>query len=268
MALPNPSKELAVSIEAGVTWLKGAAVFGYEYTGGRVVEGGRQLKPKDGAGPILVAVLQHPAAEADLWRSRQDAATTTCERNLARKAQWLRVVQQRRGAEDDRRLCGLVQDERSLCRRSSDAADATGIESFRLAALYWTAWSHSFDIGPVAVGRGPTLSPLRVPAVLESETHARGLADAIQRIAADLHIPYIFKASYDKANRTSIRSFRGPGLGRGRADVAGDRPGRRSARADRRAHAGGLLCDCRGRWADMWRRYCRFRRSSAGRRIC
>jgi 2-dehydro-3-deoxyphosphooctonate aldolase (KDO 8-P synthase) len=38
------------------------------------------------------------------------------------------------------------------------------------------------------------------------------MADAIQRIAADLHIPYIFKASYDKANRTSIRSFRGPGL--------------------------------------------------------
>ena len=38
------------------------------------------------------------------------------------------------------------------------------------------------------------------------------MADAIQRIAADLKIPYIFKASYDKANRTSIRSFRGPGL--------------------------------------------------------
>ena len=38
------------------------------------------------------------------------------------------------------------------------------------------------------------------------------LADTIQRIAADLGIPYIFKASYDKANRTSIRSFRGPGL--------------------------------------------------------
>lgn len=37
------------------------------------------------------------------------------------------------------------------------------------------------------------------------------MADAIQRIAADLHLPYIFKASYDKANRTSIKSFRGPG---------------------------------------------------------
>ena len=48
--------------------------------------------------------------------------------------------------------------------------------------------------------------------MIESETHARAMADAIQRIASDLHIPYIFKASYDKANRTSIKSFRGPGL--------------------------------------------------------
>ena len=48
--------------------------------------------------------------------------------------------------------------------------------------------------------------------MLESEKHARMLADAIQRITSDLGVPYIFKASYDKANRTSIKSFRGPGL--------------------------------------------------------
>jgi len=53
------------------------------------------------------------------------------------------------------------------------------------------------------------------PCVIESEGHARGLADAIQRIASELKIPYIFKASYDKANRTSIHSFRGPGLAEG-----------------------------------------------------
>jgi 2-dehydro-3-deoxyphosphooctonate aldolase (KDO 8-P synthase) len=41
------------------------------------------------------------------------------------------------------------------------------------------------------------------------------MADAIRRIASDLGIPYIFKASYDKANRTSLRSFRGPGLAEG-----------------------------------------------------
>ena len=52
MSLPKPSAELKASITAGVTWLKGAAVYGFEYTGGRGVEGGRQLKAKDGAGPI------------------------------------------------------------------------------------------------------------------------------------------------------------------------------------------------------------------------
>ena len=71
--------------------------------------------------------------------------------------------------------------------------------------------SHSFDIGAVPVGRGK-LFLIAGPCVIESESHARGLAEAIQRITSDLNIPYIFKASYDKANRTSIRSFRGPGL--------------------------------------------------------
>jgi 2-dehydro-3-deoxyphosphooctonate aldolase (KDO 8-P synthase) len=71
--------------------------------------------------------------------------------------------------------------------------------------------THSFGIGAVAVGGGP-LFLIAGPCVIESEAHARGLAEAIQRIAADLRVPYIFKASYDKANRTSIHSFRGPGL--------------------------------------------------------
>src|SRR5271167_776088 len=75
--------------------------------------------------------------------------------------------------------------------------------------------THSFDIGStphhVPVGRGK-LFLIAGPCVLESESHARMLADSIQRITSDLGIPYIFKASYDKANRTSIKSFRGPGL--------------------------------------------------------
>jgi 2-dehydro-3-deoxyphosphooctonate aldolase (KDO 8-P synthase) len=71
--------------------------------------------------------------------------------------------------------------------------------------------SDAFDIGPVRVGDG-RLFLIAGPCVLESEAHARGLALAIQRIAAELAMPYIFKASYDKANRTSIKSFRGPGL--------------------------------------------------------
>ena len=71
--------------------------------------------------------------------------------------------------------------------------------------------SKSFEIGPVEVGAGK-LFLIAGPCVIESETHVRTMADAIQRITADLGVPYIFKASYDKANRTSVKSFRGPGL--------------------------------------------------------
>ena len=71
--------------------------------------------------------------------------------------------------------------------------------------------TNPFDIGKVPVGRGK-LFLISGPCVIESEQHARTMADAIQRITSDLGVPYIFKASYDKANRTSIKSFRGPGL--------------------------------------------------------
>jgi 2-dehydro-3-deoxyphosphooctonate aldolase (KDO 8-P synthase) len=69
----------------------------------------------------------------------------------------------------------------------------------------------SFPLGHVPIG-GDGLFLIAGPCVLESESHARFIADAVQRITADLGVPYIFKASYDKANRTSIHSFRGPGL--------------------------------------------------------
>jgi 2-dehydro-3-deoxyphosphooctonate aldolase (KDO 8-P synthase) len=74
--------------------------------------------------------------------------------------------------------------------------------------------SNSFEIGPVQVGAG-RLFLIAGPCVIESEYHARKMAESIQRITADLGVPYIFKASYDKANRTSVKSFRGPGLNEG-----------------------------------------------------
>ncbi len=76
--------------------------------------------------------------------------------------------------------------------------------------------SYEFDIGPVRVG-GDRLFLIAGPCVIESETHTRKMADAIQRITSDLGLPYIFKSSYDKANRTSVKSFRGPGLEEGTA---------------------------------------------------
>ena len=74
--------------------------------------------------------------------------------------------------------------------------------------------TEEFEIGSVHVGGG-RLFLIAGPCVIESEAHARTMADAIQRITGDLGIPYIFKASYDKANRTSGKSFRGPGLKEG-----------------------------------------------------
>jgi len=53
------------------------------------------------------------------------------------------------------------------------------------------------------------------PCVLENRDHSLSLAREINTICQDLNIPFIFKASYDKANRSSIKSFRGPGLKEG-----------------------------------------------------
>ena len=50
------------------------------------------------------------------------------------------------------------------------------------------------------------------PCVIESRAHAVRMATEIRDIAAHLSVPYIFKASFDKANRTSVKSFRGPGI--------------------------------------------------------
>src|SRR5215468_5887879 len=71
-----------------------------------------------------------------------------------------------------------------------------------------------FEVGNVHVGSGE-LFLIAGPCVIESEAHALKMAESISAVARDLRMPYIFKASYDKANRTSLKSFRGPGLKEG-----------------------------------------------------
>jgi len=65
------------------------------------------------------------------------------------------------------------------------------------------------------LGAGNPLFLIAGPCVIESETHARSMAERVARIAGDVGVPYIFKASYDKANRSSVKAFRGPGLKEG-----------------------------------------------------
>jgi len=72
----------------------------------------------------------------------------------------------------------------------------------------------SFQIDNVRIGSGD-LFLIAGPCVIESEKHALFMAEVIKGVARALNFPFIFKASYDKANRTSIRSFRGPGLKEG-----------------------------------------------------
>jgi len=69
----------------------------------------------------------------------------------------------------------------------------------------------SFQVGEVHIGSGP-LFLIAGPCVIESEEHAIRMAEIIKGVTKALGMPFIFKASYDKANRTSIRSFRGPGI--------------------------------------------------------
>jgi 2-dehydro-3-deoxyphosphooctonate aldolase (KDO 8-P synthase) len=70
-------------------------------------------------------------------------------------------------------------------------------------------------LGSLRLGGGNPLFLIAGPCVIESEAHARKMAEQVARIAADAAVPYIFKASYDKANRSSVKSFRGPGLKEG-----------------------------------------------------
>ena len=70
-------------------------------------------------------------------------------------------------------------------------------------------------IGSVTIGGGQPLVLIGGPCVIESERHAVDLGGAISEIARRCGVPYVFKASFDKANRTSVSSFCGPGLDAG-----------------------------------------------------
>src|SRR6478752_1685852 len=71
-----------------------------------------------------------------------------------------------------------------------------------------------FQVGNAVIGGG-NLFLIAGPCVIESEDHAIRMAEIIKGVTRSLSFPFIFKASYDKANRTSLKSFRGPGLKEG-----------------------------------------------------
>lgn len=79
---------------------------------------------------------------------------------------------------------------------------------------------HSFKIGNVPIGGGSPLVILAGPCVLESLEHALDLGANLKDLCGKFGFGYVFKASYDKANRSSNSSFRGPGLENGLAILA------------------------------------------------
>jgi 2-dehydro-3-deoxyphosphooctonate aldolase (KDO 8-P synthase) len=94
-------------------------------------------------------------------------------------------------------------DERSREQHPADVCHSAGKSGERLIS--------SFQIDNVRIGSGD-LFLIAGPCVIESEEHAIRMAEIIKGVARSLNFPFIFKASYDKANRTSIRGFRGPGI--------------------------------------------------------
>ncbi len=70
-------------------------------------------------------------------------------------------------------------------------------------------------IGPVRIGGGRPVALIGGPCAIEDEAHALMLAERLARISSDFGIPFVYKSSYDKANRSSITAYRGPGLREG-----------------------------------------------------
>ena len=79
---------------------------------------------------------------------------------------------------------------------------------------------NAIEIGPVKIGGGAPLAVIAGPCVIESREHALATARAVREAASAAELPVIFKASFDKANRTSLSSFRGPGPEEGLAILA------------------------------------------------
>lgn len=78
-----------------------------------------------------------------------------------------------------------------------------------------------FSVGNIPVGGNTPLFLIAGPCVIESEAHAMGMAERLGEMSRALDVPLIFKSSFDKANRTSVSSYRGPGLKEGMRILAG-----------------------------------------------
>src|SRR5271157_383794 len=99
--------------------------------------------------------------------------------------------------------------------RRSVISGTRGSRSAYLRSCENKAMSRVVRMGKLELGAGKPLAVIAGPCVIESERHALKMARRLVAATRELGVPYIFKASFDKANRTSLDSYRGPGLARG-----------------------------------------------------
>src|SRR5262249_7887451 len=74
------------------------------------------------------------------------------------------------------------------------------------------ATTREIELDKLRLGASNPLFLIAGPCVIESETHARIIAEKVAKVAADANVPYIFKTSYNKTNHSSLKTFRGPGM--------------------------------------------------------
>jgi len=75
--------------------------------------------------------------------------------------------------------------------------------------------TRAVPVAGLTIGGGAPLALIGGPCAIEDERHALMMAERLQRITSDARVPFIYKSSYDKANRFSVHSYRGPGLKEG-----------------------------------------------------
>ena len=92
--------------------------------------------------------------------------------------------------------------------------------------------AREISIGSVRIGGNQPLFLIAGPCVIESEEHALMMAERLAEITSHAKVPFVFKASYDKANRSSEQSYRGPGLAEGLRILAKDQGALRGADSD------------------------------------
>jgi 2-dehydro-3-deoxyphosphooctonate aldolase (KDO 8-P synthase) len=92
---------------------------------------------------------------------------------------------------------------------------AYAMTRLKIQREFWMQIAREISIGSVRIGGSQPLFLIAGPCVIESEDHALLMAERLAEITAHAKVPFVFKASYDKANRSSEHSYRGPGLADG-----------------------------------------------------